>query len=93
MPLQRRLPHLKGFKNNRKKVFNIINTGVLEDFKDGSTVDYKALMKRGRIMKKDCPVKVLGNGDLTKKLNVKASGFSESAVKKIEKAGGKVEVI
>jgi len=93
MPLQRRLPHLRGFKNNRKKVFNIINTGVLEDFKDGSTVDYKALMKKGRIMKKDCPVKVLGNGDLTKKLTVKASGFSESAAKKIEKAGGKAEVI
>ncbi|MCD4668924.1 MAG: 50S ribosomal protein L15, partial [Actinomycetia bacterium] len=93
MPLQRRLPHLRGFKNNRKIVFNIVNTGTLEDFKDGSTVDYKVLMEKGMIMKKDRPIKVLGNGDLTKKLVIKANGFSGSAVKKIEKAGGKAEVI
>lgn len=93
MPLQRRLPHLRGFKNNRKKVFNIINTGALDDFKDGDVIDYNVLLEKGRIMKKDCPVRVLGNGELTKKLIVKASGFSDSAVKKIEKAGGKAEVI
>jgi len=93
MPLQRRIPHLRGFKNNRKIVFNVVNTGALEDFKDGSTVDYKALMEKGMIMKKDRPIKVLGNGDLTKKLTIKANGFSGSAIKKIEKAGGKAEVI
>ena len=93
MPLQRRLPHLRGFKNNRKKVFNIINTGALDEFTDGSVIDYNVLFEKGRIMKKDCSVKVLGNGELTKKLTVRASGFSDSAVKKIEKAGGKAEVI
>lgn len=93
MPLQRRLPHLRGFKNNRKIVFNVVNTGTLEDFKDGSTIDYKALMEKGMIMKKDRPIKILGKGDLTKKLTIKANGFSGSAVKKIEKAGGKAEVI
>ena len=93
MPLQRRLPHLRGFKNNRKIVFNVINTGTLEDFKDGSIIDYKVLMEKGMIMKKDRPIKILGKGDLTKKLTIKANGFSGSAVKKIEKAGGKAEVI
>ena len=93
MPLQRRVPHLRGFKNNRKIVFNIVNTGTLEDFKDGSTIDYKALMEKGMMMKKDRPIKILGKGDLTKKLTIKANGFSRSAVKKIEKAGGKAEVI
>ncbi len=93
MPLQRRLPHLRGFKNNRKIVFNVVNTGTLEDFKDGSTIDYKVLMEKGMIMKKNRPIKILGKGDLTKKLTIKANGFSGSAVKKIEKAGGKAEVI
>lgn len=93
MPLQRRLPHLRGFKNNRKIVFNVINISMLEGFKEGSTVDYDVLMKKGLIMKKGNPVKVLGNGDLMKKLTVKADGFSKSAREKIEKAGGKAEVI
>lgn len=93
MPLQRRLPHLRGFKNNRKIVFNVINISMLEGFKEGSTVDYDVLMKKGLIMKKGNPVKVLGNGDLKKKLTVKADGFSKSAREKIEKAGGKAEVI
>ena len=93
MPLQRRLPHLRGFKNNRKVMFNIINTGMLEGFKEGSIVDYDSLMKKGLIMKKGNPLKVLGKGDLKKKLTVKANGFSKSAREKIEKAGGKAEVI
>jgi len=93
MPLQRRLPHLKGFKNLRKKVFNIINVGDLENFKEDSTIDYKLLEKEGRIMKKNCPLKILGNGELTRKLIVRADAFSESASAKIEKAGGKAEVI
>jgi len=93
MPLQRRLPHLKGFKNLRKKVFNIINVSDLENFKENSTIDYKMLEKNGLIMKKDCPLKVLGNGELSKKLTVKANAFSGTASAKIEKAGGKAEVI
>ena len=93
MPLQRRLPHLKGFKNLRKKVFNIINVGDLENFKEDSTVDYKLLEKKGLIMKKNCPLKILGNGELTRKLTVRANAFSENASAKIEKAGGKAEVV
>ena len=93
MPLQRRVPHLKGFKNLRKRVFNIVNVGDLEDFKEGTIIDYKLLDEKGLIMKKDSPLKVLGNGQLSKKLTVKANAFSGSATAKIEKAGGKAEVI
>lgn len=93
MPLQRRLPHLKGFKNTRKKINNVINVWQLENFKDGSIVNYDFLKKNGLIMKKSNPVKILGNGKLTKKITVKANYFSRSAAAKIEKAGGKVEVI
>ncbi len=93
MPLQRRVPHLKGFKNLRKRVFNLVNVGDLEDFKEGTTIDYKLLDEKGLIMKKDSPLKVLGNGQLSKKLTVKANAFSGSASVKIEKAGGKAEVI
>ena len=93
MPLQRRVPHLKGFKNLRKKVFNIVNVGDLEDFKEGTTIDYKLLDEKGLIKKEDAPLKVLGNGQLSKKLTVKANAFSGSATAKIEKAGGKAEVI
>lgn len=93
MPLQRRVPHLKGFKNLRKRVFNIVNVGDLEDFKEGTTIDYKLLDEKGLIMKKDSLLKVLGNGQLSKKLTVKANAFSGSASAKIEKAGGKAEVI
>jgi large subunit ribosomal protein L15 len=93
MPLQRRVPHLKGFKNLRKKVFNVVNVGDLEEFKEGTTIDYKLLKEKGLIMKKDSLLKVLGNGELSKKLTVKANAFSGSASAKIEKAGGKAEVI
>jgi large subunit ribosomal protein L15 len=71
----------------------VINLGMLEDFKEGSTVDYDALLKKGFIFKKGNPVKVLGDGELKKKLTIKANGFSKTAREKIEKAGGKAEVI
>ena len=93
MPLQRRLPHLRGFKNNKKVIFNVINTGMLSEFKEESTVDQDALLKKGLIMKKERPLKVLGNGELNIKLTVKANGFSKTAREKIEKAGGKAEVL
>ena len=93
MPLQRRLPHLKGFKNTRKAVNNLINISQLEKFRDGSVIDYDFLEKNGLIRKKSYPVKILGNGELTKKLTVRANFFSKSAASKIEKAGGKVEVV
>lgn len=93
MPLQRRLPHLKGFKNTRKKVNNLINIGQLEKYKDGSVIDYDFLEKNGFIAKKSNPVKILGNGELTKKITIRANFFSKSAMDKIEKAGGKAEVV
>jgi large subunit ribosomal protein L15 len=93
MPLQRRIPHLKGFKNNKKVIFNVINTGMLSAFKEGSTVDHDALMEKSLIMKKERPLKVLGKGELNIKLTVKANGFSKTAREKIEKAGGKAEVV
>lgn len=93
MPLQRRLPHLKGFKNTRKKINNVVNVGLLEIFKDGSIVDYDFLKKNGLIKKKSRPIKILGNGEFTKKLTIKANYFSKSAAAKIVKAGGKTEVI
>lgn len=93
MPLQRRLPHLKGFNNTRKKINNLINIGQLEKFKDGSVIDYDFLEKNGLITKKTSPVKILGNGELTKKVTIRANFFSKTAISKIEKAGGKAEVV
>jgi large subunit ribosomal protein L15 len=93
MPLQRRLPHLKGFKNNRKKINNLVNVGQLENFKEGTIVDPGFLEKNGLIKRKSNPLKILGNGKITRKLTVRANFFSKSAIDKIEKAGGKVEVI
>ncbi|MCL4417746.1 MAG: 50S ribosomal protein L15, partial [Actinobacteria bacterium] len=92
MPLHRRIPHLKGFKNTRKKEFNIINIGQLDKFKDGDVIDLNFLSKRGLIMKKDNPLKILGNGSISKKLTIKANFFSKNAVKKIQEAGGTTEV-
>jgi len=93
MPLHRRLPHLKGFKNTRKEEFNIINVSQLDRFDEEAVVDFDLLSKTGMIMKTENKVKILGNGDLNKKLTVKANLFSKSAVEKIEKAGGKAEAI
>jgi large subunit ribosomal protein L15 len=89
--LQRRLPKLPGFKNPFKKQFNIINVSSLERFEAKSVVDAAALEAKGMLSKKGLPVKILGDGDLTKELTVKADAVSGSARAKIEKAGGKVE--
>lgn len=93
MPLQRRLPYIRGFKNTRKKINNVINIWQLEKFKNDSVVDYELLKKNGLIMKESRPVKILGNGELTKKITVKANYFSKNAQAKIKKAGGKIEVV
>ncbi len=90
-PLQRRLPKLPGFKNRFKKQFNIINVSSLEVFDAKSVVDAEALEARKMISRKGLPVKILGNGELTKALTVKVDAVSETARAKIEKAGGKVE--
>ena len=92
MPLQRRVPK-RGFTNIFAKKIREVNVGTLEKFEDGATVDTQALIDAG-VVKVCCDgVKILGNGSLTKKLNVKVSAFSEAAKKKIEAVGGKAEVI
>lgn len=92
MPLYRRLPK-RGFKNRNTLDIVAINVSVLEAFEDGSTVDVDALIEKGIIKDSGDGVKVLGNGELTKKLNVKANAFSASAKEKIEAAGGTAEVM
>ena len=92
MPLQRRVPK-RGFNNIFASKFTAINVSDLNRFEDGAVVDTKALLDAGVIKKANDGVKILGNGELTKKLTVNVAAFSEGAKKKIEEAGGKAEVI
>lgn len=92
MPLQRRIPK-RGFNNIFAKDIVSVNVGSLNGFENGAAVDAAALMEAGIIKKCGDGVKILANGELTKKLTVKASAFSEAAKAKIEAAGGKAEVI
>ena len=92
MPLKRRIPK-RGFNNIFGKDIVSVNVGSLNKFEDGAAVDAAALMEAGLIKKSGDGVKILANGELTKKLTVKASAFSEAAKAKIEAAGGKAEVI
>ena len=92
MPLQRRVPK-RGFNNIFAEEWVAINLSSLEVFEDGSVVDAAALASKGIIKKANLPVKVLGNGKLTKKLDVKLNAYSASAAEKIAAAGGKAEVI
>jgi len=92
MPLARRLPK-RGFNNIFAKPLTIVNIAALNRFKAGTTVDEKELLESGVLSKCENGVKILGNGNLTKKLTVKAKSFSELAKKKIEEAGGKAEVV
>ena len=92
MPLQRRVPK-RGFNNIFAEEWLSINVGALEVFESGATVDAAALAEKGIIKKAGIPVKVLGNGKLTKDLTVKLNAFSASANEKITAAGGKAEVI
>lgn len=91
MPLYRRLPK-RGFTNRNTKEIVAVNVDVLEKFENGATVDTKALIEMGIIKKPRDGVKLLGNGELTKKLNVKVSAYSASAKAKIEALGGTCEV-
>lgn len=93
-PLYRRIPK-RGFNNAQFRIqYATINLSDLNDFfNDGDTVTPELLKERGIIKKQLCGVKVLGNGELKKKLTIKANRFSSSAVTKIESAGGKAEVI
>ena len=92
MPLYRRLPK-RGFKNRNSKEIIAVNVDILNRFEDGAEVTAETLLASGAISKIADGVKLLGNGELTKKLNVKVNAVSETAKAKIEAAGGSVEVI
>ena len=92
MPLHRRIPK-RGFNNIFAKKIVAINVAALNAFEDGAQVDAQELINAGIIKKEYDGIKILSNGKLTKKLNVKANAFSESARQKIEEVGGKAEVI
>ena len=92
MPLYRRLPK-RGFKNRNTKEIIAINVDVLNRFEDGAEVTAETMIETGLVSNPRDGVKILGNGEVTKKLTVKANAFSESAKAKIEAAGGTVEVI
>ncbi len=92
MPLYRRIPK-RGFTNRNTKDIVAVNLSVLEVFDDGATVDVDTLIERGIVKNPRDGVKILGNGDFTKKLTVKANAFSASAKEKIEALGGTAEVM
>ena len=92
MPIYRRLPK-RGFKNIWAKQFAEVNVETLNRFEDGAEVDAVALVESGILKNVLDGVRILGNGELKKKLTVRAQGFTKTAVQKIEAAGGKTEVI
>jgi large subunit ribosomal protein L15 len=91
-PLYRRLPK-RGFNNPFRKEFAIVNLEDLSTFADGTEVTPEVLMESGIVKAPKDGIKILGNGELTVKLTVKANKFSQSAVEKIQAAGGQTEVI
>ena len=91
MPLQRRIPK-RGFNNIFAKEYVAINVDVLNRFEDGAVVDAEAISKAGIVKNTRDGIKILGRGELNRKLTVVAVAFSESAKEKIEAAGGKAEV-
>ena len=91
-PLARRLPK-RGFTNFTRKEYAIVNLDQLNRFADGTEVTVELLKNTGIVKDLKCGVKVLGDGELEKKLVVKANKFTKSAVAMIEKVGGKAEVI
>ena len=92
MPLYRRLPK-RGFKNIWAKTFAEVNVESLNRFEDGTTVDPVVLVEAGILKNVQDGIRILGNGELTKKLTVRANGFTKSAEEKITAAGGQVEKI
>ena len=92
LPLYRKLPK-RGFNNKFAKVYAIVNVSALNVFEDGAVVDLEALMAKKIVRKANDGLKILGNGELTRKLTVKAAVFSNPAKEKIEAVGGKTEVI
>ena len=92
MPMTRRIPK-RGFNNIFATKYSVVNVSDLDQFVDGTVVDADLLKASGLIKKTNDGGKILGNGELTKNLTVKAAAFSASAKEKIEKAGGKAEVM
>jgi large subunit ribosomal protein L15 len=92
MPMQRRFPK-KGFKNPFRQEVFAVNLGAIDKRFSSGTVDLAALQGAGMVPRTSKTVKILGEGDLTKKLIVKATAFSTSAKEKIEKAGGSAEIV
>ena len=92
MPLYRRLPK-RGFKNINSKNIIAINVSMLNRFEDGASVTVESLMEIGLVSNPRDGVKILGNGELTKKLNVAVNAYSASAIEKIQALGGSAEVI
>ena len=92
MPLARRLPK-RGFNNIFAKPFEIVNLDALNVFDDGATITTDVLLEAGILRKCEYGVKILGDGELKKKITIKANAFSESAKQKIEAAGAKAEVV
>ncbi len=93
MPLQRRVPKLKGFKPRNKKEYQLVNVERLNIFSDGDEVNPEVLKERGLIRKADGLVKILGNGELHRNVRVKAHAFTRTAVAKIQASGGSVEEV
>jgi|SRR5689334_17357740 large subunit ribosomal protein L15 len=91
MPLHRRLPK-RGFTNIFRKEYAVVNVGVLEKL-DGDSFTLDSLIASGVVKKRNAGLKILGNGELTKKIQVKAHIYSKSALDKIQKAGGSAEVL
>jgi large subunit ribosomal protein L15 len=92
LPLVRRLPHNRGFKNRNRVEYSVVNVGMLSIFEAGSIVDAPLLVAVGLIHNFKLPIKVLGEGELDRALTVRVDGFSASAKAKIEAAGGTAEV-
>lgn len=92
IPLYRRLPQQKGFKPFKKTSYALVNLSQLNIFEDGTTVTKGLLYEKGLISSLETPVKILGNGDLRKRLLIQADAFSQKALKKIEEAGAQAEV-
>jgi len=92
MPLAQRIPKLPGFKNPFKKVYEVVNISKLHRFEDGTTVDAEVLIEAG-LARPGFEIKILGTGDLRRKLTVEAHAFSNSARSAIEAKGGSVKVL
>ncbi|MBT7080865.1 MAG: 50S ribosomal protein L15, partial [Chloroflexi bacterium] len=93
LPIIKRLPRQRGFTNIFRTEYTTVNLGRLDIFADKQEVTPELLVKAGLIKSTRVPVKILGHGDISKKLTIKASKFTQSAIKKIETAGGKAETL